>query len=145
MQYPNSGWSPTVATNSRQRYGSVPRQYGHRRVGPTAKPTRSGPPVLLSPETSDDDGTIDLRDTADRLQVTTELPDCSREDIRVSKVGATLRIRADSSGETDGTDETGESIDRTITLGDALAGSPMDVTYDGDTLRVSIPKPNRRW
>lgn len=157
MRHPDSNRSPTVTTNSQRRYGSVPRQYGRRYAGST----RSGPPVLLSPETSDDSGTIDLRDTADRLQVVAELPDCSRDDVHVSKVGATLRIRADPSGETtetdettemdetdqtnqtDQTDEKSERIDRTITLGGALADSPMDVTYDEDRLRVVVPKPSR--
>lgn len=83
---------------------------------------------------TDDDDAIDLRSTSNRVEITVELPDCTRDDIRVSVGGAELRLWA----------EADEEFDRTITLADPVRDGDVDVRYDDPTLTVTVRKQARR-
>lgn len=91
---------------------------------------------LVSPETADK--TIELRNDSNRVEITTELPDCSRDDVRVSVAGAKVRLWAEPSTDDDA------GIDRTITMADPVRDGDVRVTYDDPTLTVAVQKPKRR-
>jgi HSP20 family molecular chaperone IbpA len=91
--------------------------------------------TLEPPEESTD---IDLRDASDRVEITTDLPDCSAEDVRVIAAGRDVRIRATPSG------EESTSIDRTITLSETVTDANVAVSYDDPTLTVTVRKSSQR-
>lgn len=141
MQNPRLNRSRTPTRQPRQGYGQGwPRRHRHRSEG-----ARFADPLqLVSPETNDGDGdgddhsAIELRSASDRVEITTQLPDCSRDDVRVSVAGAKLRLRAEPST------EEGERIDRTILLATPVRDGDVEVTYDDPTLTVAVHEPERR-
>lgn len=118
------------ATDPRsRRYGSVrpPGRETHR-----VWEWGSEPPILPSPPSEDLD--IDLRDAADRVEITADLPDRSPDDVRVFAAGRTLRIRAAPASESE------DGIDRTVTLNEVVTPDDVAVSYDDPTLSVVVRK-----
>lgn len=136
MRNSNSTRLPTPTRQPRRGYGQGwPRRCRHGSEG-----TRLADPLeLVSPETNDgDDSDIELRSASNRVEITTELPDCSRDDAYVSVAGAKLRLWTDPST------EEGKKIDRTITLATPVRDGDVKVTYDDTTLTVVVEQPERR-
>jgi len=123
---------PTDTTAPRPRYGRLPPRRDRCR---TDRIARSGPSLLQSRDVTGDDTTIELRDTSDRTCITTELPDRSLEDVRVSVSGASLRIRAEPS-------DTESGMDRTITLAQRVDPTDVVIAYDDPVLTVIISNEN---
>lgn len=143
MENSKSNQSGTPIRQPRKGYGQRwPRQYRHRVEGAYS----SNPSELLSREPTDgdeskdegDDNAIELRSVANKVEISTELPDCSLDDIGVSVAGAKIRLWTDPS-----TEET-EEIDRTITLATPIRDGDVAVTYDDPTLTVAVQQPKRR-
>jgi HSP20 family molecular chaperone IbpA len=151
---------------SRRRYGRASRRRGERRREETpgarrsegrrgarqsggtpsaetsaTKPTPTADPRLLqSREATGDDATVELRATSDRVCVTTELPDRSLDDVRVSVVGASVHIRAESSARSGSSASPENGIDRTITLPETVSPADVMVAYHDPVLAVVVPR-----
>jgi HSP20 family molecular chaperone IbpA len=82
-----------------------------------------------------DDATVELRDTPNRTWITTELPDRSLDDVRVSVGTASIRIQAEPSDESPG-------IDRTIALAENVDAADVAIVYDEPVLTVIVPNEN---
>jgi HSP20 family molecular chaperone IbpA len=95
--------------------------------------------MVVSRELTQDDATIELRNTSDRLWISTDFPDRSLDEIRVSVRGASLRIRAGPSDES----PRRNGIDRTITLARAVNPADVVVAYDDPTLAIIVPYDDR--
>lgn len=126
---PETKGAPTETTGPRPRYGRL----GLRRDGCLTEATaQNGPSLLQSRDVTEDDTTVELRDTSERTWITTELPDRSLEDIQVWVSGVSIRIRAEASNELPG-------IDRTITLAESVDAADVVVAYDDPILAVIVP------
>lgn len=124
--YPRTNGRPTEDAASRPQQGR-------------SSPPRANPSPLVSREATGDDTTIELRDAPGGTSITTELPDRSVDDVRVSVSGASVRIRAppsDASPPSDG-------IDRTITLSESVDPADVVVAYREPVLTVIVPHENQ--
>lgn len=129
--------APTTPGVPRQRYGRPAPDCGEHRA---ADQSRADPPVVLPRDETGSDATIELRNTSDRVWITTELPDRSLDGdaVQVSVSGASLRIRAEPSDESPHLD----GIDRTITLAGPVNPADVVIAYDDPVLTVIVPNDN---
>lgn len=128
-------WHPTTEatpTSSRVRYGQRPPRCEGRR---TKKVSQAGPPVLQQRDGTEENATIELRDTSKWVCITAELPDRSLEEVHVSVDGASVRIQADPSA-------TDSGMDRTITLSQRVNAADVVLAYDDPVLTVILPNEN---
>lgn len=116
-----------------ERYNTPNHDRWNRR---TDDSPRSGPPLLLSREATGDDTAVELRSTPDRTLLTTELPDRSLDDVRVTVGGASIRIRAEPSE----TSPPSGGLDRTITLSERVCGADVAVAYYDPVLTVVVSR-----
>lgn len=123
---------PTKAGEPHQQNGTSATNSSRRQ---TDGRLRTDPPLVVSRDATEDDSTVKLRNTSNRVWVTIELPDRSLDDVHVSVSGVLLRIRAapsDDSPQSNG-------IDRTITLTGPINPAEIVVAYDDPALTVIVP------
>lgn len=124
--------SPSETTATRPRNGRLPA----RRDGcQTDGRVQSGPSLLQSRDVTEEDTTIELHDTSNWLWISTELPDCSLDDVHISTSGGSVRIQAKPS-------DTSAGIDRTITLTERVNPADVVVASDDSVLTVIVPNEN---
>jgi HSP20 family molecular chaperone IbpA len=94
----------------------------------------SDPLLLIARDATENDPTIDLRDTPEGVWITAELPDCSLDDVRVTANGISLRIRVEPS---DGSSQQ-VRLDRRIELARPIDPDDIVVAYDEPALSVVV-------
>lgn len=92
---------------------------------------------------------VDVRDEDDAIVVVADLPGYETDDIEVTlNDERTLHLYAERASETEETEDgvyvrrerTKESIERTISLPDAVEDGETSATYDNGVLTVTLPK-----
>ena len=90
---------------------------------------------------------LDVKSTADALEVVAELPGAKPEDVEITIENGTLTIRAEDRSER--TDEQGDwlvreishgNVMRAVTLPTGLEADKADATFENGVLRLRIPR-----
>lgn len=92
---------------------------------------------------------LDVRETPEAFSVTASVPGVAAEDVDITVLGDTLRIRGERKDEAEQQDEQGRwlirerrfgAFERTVTLPATLRSDAAEATFEDGILTISLPK-----
>lgn len=133
MRYANgySSWNP-AGPDSRGRPERSP--YGRQRRYGRSETAASRSPLAALLEPSESDGTVEIRDAPNRVEISADFPEVDSEDVDVSVSDSAIRLRARSD------DEPRQEVERTIALTRNVVPERADVSRTASSLTVAVPK-----